>query len=70
VTVSTVGFSAAAIRALADEAPQVHLALSLHGATQPLRLKLMPAAQSCPLPALEAALDYHATATVQTDIPI
>ena len=36
------GVSAEKIRALADDAPVVSLALSLHGATQALREELMP----------------------------
>lgn len=60
VTISTVGASAAKIRALADDCPDVCLALSLHGGTQILRERLIPAAKACPLPDLEAALDYHA----------
>ncbi|KAL1524989.1 hypothetical protein AB1Y20_019865 [Prymnesium parvum] len=60
ITVSTVGASAARIRELADAAPRVRLALSLHAASQPLREQLIPSATACALPALAAALDYHA----------
>ena len=63
ITVSTVGASPERIRRLADEAPRVRLALSLHGASQPLREELIPSAASCQLPELCAALDYHARTT-------
>lgn len=63
ITVSTVGGCAARIRRLADEAPRVRLALSLHAATQPLREQLIPTARGVPLSALGEALDYHACAT-------
>jgi len=61
VTISTVGGSPHHIRKLANECPQISLALSLHGATQELRQKLMP--QTAPLHELEAALDYHVEQT-------
>lgn len=60
VTVSTVGSSAQKIKALADEAPQVCLALSLHSAIQSSREKLIPSALSISLDELGDALDYHA----------
>jgi adenine C2-methylase RlmN of 23S rRNA A2503 and tRNA A37 len=60
VTISTVGDAPDRIRQLADEAPQISLALSLHGATQELRLKLIPTAKRSPLEQLEEAMDYHA----------
>lgn len=63
VTISTVGASPHHIRRLADEAPAISLAVSLHGATQALRERLMPAAQRADLADLEAALDYHAGVT-------
>mmetsp|Transcript_53962 Transcript_53962/g.122980 ORF Transcript_53962/g.122980 Transcript_53962/m.122980 type:complete len:257 (-) Transcript_53962:218-988(-) len=64
ITVSTVGASASKIRKLADDVPSVHLALSLHGATQELREALMRvSAVACPLSQLEEALDYHAAKT-------
>jgi 23S rRNA (adenine2503-C2)-methyltransferase len=63
VTVSTVGASPYHIRLLAEECPQISLALSLHGATQELRKGLMP--HTAPLQELEAALDYHAEQTGQ-----
>jgi adenine C2-methylase RlmN of 23S rRNA A2503 and tRNA A37 len=61
VTVSTVGASPERIRRLADAAPKVRLALSLHSATLPLRQQLIPSATS--MPALTDALDYHARST-------
>jgi len=61
VTISTVGASPHRIRLLADEAPTVSLAISLHGATPELRTRLMPA--TAPLLELAAALDYHARVT-------
>lgn len=63
ITVSTVGGSAGRIRRLADEAPRVRLALSLHAATQQLREELIPSARAVPLDALGEALDYHARET-------
>jgi 23S rRNA (adenine2503-C2)-methyltransferase len=60
VTLSTVGASAQKIRALADEAPQVCLALSLHSAIQKSRELLIPSAISSPIYELGDALDYHA----------
>lgn len=59
VTVSTVGASSQKIRALADEAPQVSLALSLHSAIQTSREKLIPSAISSRIDVLGDALDYH-----------
>mgnify|MGYP004187814669 CR=1 FL=1 len=54
------------IRRLAEDAPSVSLALSLHGATQPLRELLMPqAAKAVPLEDLADALDYHTSLTGQ-----
>lgn len=63
MTISTVGTSPDHIRQLADEAPQINLAISLHGATQQLREALMPATKRIPLVELEAALDYHSKIT-------
>jgi adenine C2-methylase RlmN of 23S rRNA A2503 and tRNA A37 len=63
VTVSTVGASPTHIRMLAEDAPQISLAVSLHGATQELRQTLMPATRKARLHELEAALDYHANVT-------
>ena len=64
VTVSTVGVSPLAIRRLADEAPSISLAVSLHGASPELRSQLMPAtATKQSFTQLEAALDYHSATT-------
>ena len=66
VTVSTVGVSPTHIRRLAQDAPSISLALSLHGATPALRSQLLPATSrsaSSSLPRLEEALDYHAITT-------
>jgi adenine C2-methylase RlmN of 23S rRNA A2503 and tRNA A37 len=60
---STVGASPNLIRQLANDAPQISLALSLHGATQHLREILIPSAKRAPLGELEDALDYHAKVT-------
>jgi adenine C2-methylase RlmN of 23S rRNA A2503 and tRNA A37 len=61
LTVSTVGASPDRIRRLADVAPKVRLALSLHSADLPLRTQLIPSATS--MEELNAALDYHAQTT-------
>ena len=45
VTVSTVGDQPEAIRRLANAAPRVRLAVSLHSALQSTRQRLMPATQ-------------------------
>ena len=60
VTVSTVGVPGA-IKKLADEAPEINLALSLHAPTQALRAKLLPssAANDRALETLAAAMRYH-----------
>ena len=60
VTVSTVGVPGA-IKKLADEAPEINLALSLHAPTQALRAKLLPssAANERALETLAAAMRYH-----------
>lgn len=58
---STVGASPDHIRRLADVAPRVRLALSLHSATLPLRSTLIPSATT--MGELTAALDYHARTT-------
>jgi adenine C2-methylase RlmN of 23S rRNA A2503 and tRNA A37 len=63
VTISTVGASPKLIRQLADEAPQVSLALSLHGPTQSLRERLIPSARRSSLEELGSALDYHSIQT-------
>merc|ERR1712238_505336 len=46
---------------LADEAPQVNLALSLHSAIQESRELLIPSANANPMKSLGESLDYHAT---------
>lgn len=61
LTVSTVGASPDRIKRLADVAPKVRLALSLHSADLPLRSQLIPSATS--FPELNAALDYHSQKT-------
>ena len=63
VTVSTVGASALRIRQLADDAPQISLALSLHSAIQESREKLIPSAAANPIDSLGEALDYHSDKT-------
>ncbi len=58
VTISTVGV-APAIRRMADEAIPVHLAVSLHAATQEGRLALIPAARKWPLDELMDACRHY-----------
>ena len=60
VTVSTVGVPSS-IRKLADDAPNVGLALSLHAPTQELRAQLLPSASgtSHTLGRLSESLKYH-----------
>ena len=58
ITLSTVGVVPGIIR-LADEARGVHLAVSLHGATQEERAALVPAAKKWPLDELMAACRYY-----------
>lgn len=58
ITVSTSGL-APQIRKLADEPEQFRLAISLHGATDEVRLKIMPVNKKYPLKDLTAALDYY-----------
>ncbi len=57
ITVSTSGL-APQIRRLADEPEQFSLAISLHGATDAVREKIMPVNRKYPLKELTAALDY------------
>jgi 23S rRNA (adenine2503-C2)-methyltransferase len=62
VTISTVGV-VPGIRRMADEGCPVHLAVSLHSATQEGRLALIPAARKWPLDELmDACRHYCATA--------
>jgi len=58
ITVSTSGL-APQIRKLADEPLQFRLALSLHGATDETRGKLMPVNRKYPLSELIAACEYY-----------
>ena len=58
ITVSTSGL-APQIRKLADEPFQFRLAISLHGATDDVRLKIMPINKKFPLKDLMAACDYY-----------
>ncbi len=58
ISVSTVGVVPGIIR-LADEKRPVHLAVSLHGATQAERLALVPAARAWPLDMLMDACRYY-----------
>jgi len=58
ITVSTCGI-VPNIRRLADERLQITLALSLHGATQEKRMKLMPIANQYSLAQVLEACDYY-----------
>ena len=58
ITLSTVGV-VPGIRRLADEARPVHLAVSLHAATQEERAALVPVATKWPLDELMAACRYY-----------
>jgi 23S rRNA (adenine2503-C2)-methyltransferase len=58
ITVSTVGV-VPGIRRMADEACPVHLAVSLHAATQEERLALVPAARKWPLDELMDACRHY-----------
>ena len=58
ITLSTVGVVPGIIR-LADEARPVHLAVSLHGATQEERAALVPVAKKWPLDELMDACRYY-----------
>lgn len=58
ITVSTSGL-APQIRRLADEPEQFRLAVSLHGATDPVRSQIMPVNRKFPLPELIAALEHY-----------
>ncbi|MGA2175891.1 MAG: 23S rRNA (adenine(2503)-C(2))-methyltransferase RlmN [Verrucomicrobiota bacterium] len=58
ITVSTSGL-APQIRQLAAEPPQFRLAVSLHGATDAIRAKLMPINKKYPLRELTAACEYY-----------
>jgi 23S rRNA (adenine2503-C2)-methyltransferase len=58
ITVSTVGL-VPRIKQLADEPMQIRLAVSLHGATDEVREKIMPVNKKHPLKELLAACDYY-----------
>jgi 23S rRNA (adenine2503-C2)-methyltransferase len=58
ITVSTSGL-APQIRRLADESLQFRLAISLHGATDEVRSKIMPVNRKFPLKELTAACEYY-----------
>jgi 23S rRNA (adenine2503-C2)-methyltransferase len=58
ITVSTVGL-APQIRKLAEEQMQVRLAVSLHGATDEVRQRIMPVNKKHPLKELLEACDYY-----------
>ena len=58
ITVSTSGL-APQIRRLADEPAQFRLAISLHGATDETRAKIMPVNKKYPLKELTAACEYY-----------
>jgi len=58
ITVSTSGL-APQIRRLADEPEQFSLAVSLHGATDEVRDRIMPVNRKYPLKELTVALDYY-----------
>jgi len=58
ITISTSGM-APQIRKLADEPLQFRLALSLHGATDETRNKIMPVNRKYPLKELTAACEYY-----------
>lgn len=58
ITVSTVGL-VPRIRQLADDPLQIRLAVSLHGATDEVRERIMPVNKKHPLKELLAACDYY-----------
>ncbi|MDR0411756.1 MAG: 23S rRNA (adenine(2503)-C(2))-methyltransferase RlmN [Treponema sp.] len=58
ITISTCGITAG-IRDLAENGPEVRLALSLTTADEDLRARLMPATAANPLPAVKDALLYY-----------
>ena len=58
ITISTSGL-APKIRQLADDPLQFRLAISLHGATDDVREKIMPVNRKFPLKELTAACDYY-----------
>ena len=58
ITISTSGL-VPQIRRLADEPEQFRLAISLHGATDEVRARIMPVNRKYPLKELTAALEYY-----------
>jgi 23S rRNA (adenine2503-C2)-methyltransferase len=58
ITISTVGL-VPRIKQLADEPMQIRLAVSLHGATDEVRERIMPVNKKHPLKELLAACDYY-----------
>ena len=58
ITVSTVGL-VPRIKQLADDPMQIRLAVSLHGATDEVRERIMPVNKKYPLKELLAACDYY-----------
>ena len=58
ITISTSGL-APQIRKLAEEPYQFRLAISLHGATNDIRTRIMPVNLKYPLPELTAACEYY-----------
>jgi 23S rRNA (adenine2503-C2)-methyltransferase len=58
ITISTSGL-VPQIRRLADEPEQFRLAISLHGATDVVRQRIMPVNRKYPLTELTAALEYY-----------
>ncbi len=60
ITISTSGL-APEIRRLADQSMQVRLAISLHGATDQVREKIMPINRKYPLAELLSACEYYQT---------
>ncbi len=62
ITVSTAGV-VEGIRSLADEGPDIRLAVSLTTADPELRERLMPVTRANPLPALRDAIRYYCDAT-------
>jgi len=60
ITLSTVAPEPSLIKRLAEEAPKVNLAVSLHGATQELRERTVPSARATTISELGEALDFHA----------
>ena len=58
ITISTSGL-VPQIRRLADEPEQFRLAVSLHGATDEVRQRIMPVNRKYPLKELTAALEYY-----------